>query len=609
MTADAGGLNQVGLSPSAAAGAADATPTSPSPGGLGHAAPPDPPSPQRDRSPTAPPSLSTGGAPSPPQRDGNSDSADGQDGQPPPSLFTSAMPAVGAASVNADQGDDADAAAPQQPRPVSPPPISVKPPPAGLTVPMFGGSTASSASGAVSPARTASPAPSAQRRTLEPPPTGPYDRTQQRVLIVGSGFGMELNPAQYQVVANAGFQIHVVKTLPNPESPEFPVNTFLPTLIRDIEAFKPHLVVSASKGGAYMTALWQSGRWTGPCVIINRHPTLIGLPKGVTVVLCHGSNDEYYQYRRGDIEALVRSGSPNRTLFYYTGNSGLLGRGYTREGDRHNMASLLSYDCLPRLLDAAMCGGDPEIHLMLSWNRFVTAERLASEEWLGYSPHALRRLWESRDQKGMDDNVLFTVDPSSEEYAHVEICFRAQPTVPRAYHDMNPGMWAHLDIFKIERVENGMQEDGNAEPYYRSLARGIENQGLEFSPGLHTKWAWHGSSAVEDIVSNPISGFQPLMSGSRASALWGPGTYFARDAKYVYDGGFCKILPDGSKQMLLCLLMTGIPCLGDPSHPGVLPIRHGRHRYNSSVDCLSNPEIYVTQNPGAAYPAYVITFA
>jgi len=60
--------------------------------------------------------------------------------------------------------------------------------------------------------------------------------------------------------------------------------------------------------------------------------------------------------------------------------------------------------------------------------------------------------------------------------------------------------------------------------------------------------------------------------------------------------------------MLLCLLMSGIPCLGDPNHRGVLPIRQGRHRYNSSVDSISNPEIYVTQTPGAAYPAYVITF-
>merc|ERR1712232_317377 len=209
------------------------------------------------------------------------------------------------------------------------------------------------------------------------------------------------------------------------------------------------------------------------------------------------------------------------------------------------------------------------------------------------------------NQNGSDENVLFEVPVASEEHAMVSAVFRAQPAVPRAYSDMNPGMWQHLTISKIERVENGMQEDGNVEPYFRQMQRGIENQGSAFVPGLHTKWAFHGSSAIEEIVSNPISGFQPLMSGARAASLWGPGTYFARDAKYCYDGGFCHPLPDGSRQMLLCLLTTGMPCLGCPTHRGVLPVRHGRHRYNSSVDCISNPEIYVIQNPGAAYPAYV----
>lgn len=108
-------------------------------------------------------------------------------------------------------------------------------------------------------------------------------------------------------------------------------------------------------------------------------------------------------------------------------------------------------------------------------------------------------------------------------------------------------------------------------------------------PGLHTRWAFHGSSAVAALLHalspmkeqalsvlsknwlilvqlrNPLSpiqslaarmnchfvshcqkynqqqtcdiqdsqnrGFQPLMSGTRGNALWGSGTYFARDAK------------------------------------------------------------------------------
>jgi len=370
------------------------------------------------------------------------------------------------------------------------------------------------------------------------------------------------------------------------------------------------VVACASKGGAYMVALWQTRLWAGPSLLINKHPALLSLPQGVPVILCHGSNDEVYQYKREDLEALIRTGTRNRCFLYYTANSGLLnGRAYTREGDRHNMASILQYDCLPRLLDAAMSGGDPELHLMRSWDGMVTSERREAEQWLGHSPCDLPQFWQSADQEGMDENVLFQVVPGTEEFAKVEAIFRAQPAVPRAYTDMSPGMWQQLTVSNIERVENGMQLEGNAEPYYKLLQRGIENQGLEFVPGLHTKWLFHGSSAVEEIASNPTCGFQPLMSGTRGAALWGPGTYFARDAKYVYDGGFCKTLPSGEKQILLCLVMAGMPCLGCPNHRGVLPIRHGRHRYNTSVDSISNPEIFVTQNPGAAYPAYVVTFA
>jgi hypothetical protein len=35
---------------------------------------------------------------------------------------------------------------------------------------------------------------------------------------------------------------------------------------------------------------------------------------------------------------------------------------------------------------------------------------------------------------------------------------------------MNPGMWQYISILMIERGENGMQEDGSAEPYYKAAA-------------------------------------------------------------------------------------------------------------------------------------------
>jgi len=121
---------------------------------------------------------------------------------------------------------------------------------------------------------------------------------------------------------------------------------------------------------------------------------------------------------------------------------------------------------------------------------------------------------------------------------------------------------------------------------------------------------FHGTGALEEIINDPITGFQPLASGVRMGSLWGAGTYFARDAKYVVNSNFCQPGPDGLKQMIVALVTTGIPCLGAPEQKGILPYRNGKapYKYNSSVDSLSSPEIFITQQPSAAYPAYVITF-
>ncbi len=57
----------------------------------------------------------------------------------------------------------------------------------------------------------------------------------------------------------------------------------------------------------------------------------------------------------------------------------------------------------------------PELQLMRSWRGMLTQERLAAEDWLGYVP-GMRRLWESSEQKGMDEQILFDVQPGTEEY-------------------------------------------------------------------------------------------------------------------------------------------------------------------------------------------------
>jgi hypothetical protein len=434
-----------------------------------------------------------------------------------------------------------------------------------------------------------------------------YDRREQRVLIIGVGFGLKVNEKQYAMIKDAGFQTKVIHDIPNPELPNFNMTPHIYKLRDVINDFKPHLLAVASKGGAYLAVLWHLGYWTGPVVILNRHPTLTEFPKDANVVLAHGSNDEVYPQPRERLEAVVRTGSANRCLLYYTKNSGLIGGStLTRQGDFHNMESLLLYDCLPRLFDAALCEEGPEMQLFQSWMQMISDERSEAERWLGYTIADLQRMWDCSRQLS-DDRVLFEVPKDSEEWQKVSAIFKAQPKVKRAYHDMNPGMWENIKIERIDRVENLLQSEG-CDTYTKIIQQGLEQQGLRFRPGLHTRWAFHGSAAVDAIVNDPVAGFQPLLGGSRANMVWGPGTYFARDAKYIYDGGFARTLPDGSAQTLLCLMVTGMACLGDPDHKGLLPIRSGRHRYNSSVDYLSNPEIFITQYSHAAYPAYVITF-
>lgn len=439
-----------------------------------------------------------------------------------------------------------------------------------------------------------------------PKPHHDKPRYEKFVLIISPGFGRELNPAQAALVQRSGLKVQYVD-VPNPEQPGFPMMAYLPQVREAIEMFRPDALVSASKGTAYVLALWKKGLWAGPTVMINAHPQLVQIPQDMTVVVSHGSNDELWPRSRSDLEKIMATGSKNKCFLYYTADSGRFSGGFTRRGDQHNQASLLQYDCLPRLIDAAICESGPEMHMVSTWLQRLSPQRNEAEQWLSYCPEQLRNRWASMDHMGMDDKKLYEVQRNSDEFVKVATIFKATPAEPPSYVGISDADWERTAILRVERIENGLLEQSE-DAYYECLWRSIEDQGLTFQPGVHTRWAFHGTDQIESIIEDPMTGFQPLASGTRLGSLWGSGTYFARDARYVVEGNFCRQGKDGTRQMLMCLLMTGMPCLGDPEHHGVLPFRQKPHRYNSSVDSLSSPEIFVTQHPGAAYPAYLITF-
>jgi hypothetical protein len=336
--------------------------------------------------------------------------------------------------------------------------------------------------------------------------------------------------------------------------------------------------------------------------MLNVHPNLKQLPEDVTIVIVHGLSDELYTRPRAELEQLIATGTPNMCYLYTTSDSGQLGGVHVRKSDTHNMASLLTLECLPRLVDACLSPA-PEMQMMWSWRTLLDPQRIAAEEWLGCKPEDLTRRWTSEYGKNLQP-----VQFNSEEFQKIATLFLTSPKEVSCYRGMDAQKWQNTSIRKIERVENNAQMEGSSKPYYESLQRSILEQGLAFEPTVHTRWAFHGTPSIESVVNSPMAGFQPLKEGPNFGSVFGYGTYFARDAKFVADANMACKAPDGTSKILLCLVMSGMTCCGSPEQHGVLPFRQQPHRYNSSVDSLSSPEIFIMQHPSSAYPAYVITF-
>jgi len=452
-----------------------------------------------------------------------------------------------------------------------------------------------------------------------PPPFAPQPRRQMsrseiRILIIGSGFGLAINPQQGRLIKNAGFEVFFCHGLPNPEGGNFDVRSHLHVVQEDIRRYQPHVLAAASKGGVYVVGVWNAGIWRGATLLLNAHPTCRCIPQGMNVVLAHGMNDEHYKVSREHLERLISTGSPNRCFLYITMDSGLLATGvHTRKGDMHNMQSILLRDCLPRLIDSLLCPEGPEVHMMRTWHGQLSPCRIAAETWLGYCPERVGRLWVSRDQQQAGDrpkNVLYAVPPGSEEFKKVEQIFKAPPEMAPAYRPMDEVEWMKVRVVAVDRIENLVQEEFCRRPYYEHLKGSLSKQGVTFEPGVHSCWAFHGCCLdnLFSIAESP-KGFEQRYRPQSWTSVWGSGFYFAREALYVAGGHFCNPpARDGTRKMLLCQLLLGASCLGDPKHT-TLPFRQRPHRYNSSVDSLSSPEIYVLQESGAIYPAYVITFA
>lgn len=461
-----------------------------------------------------------------------------------------------------------------------------------------------------------------------PAPSAP-DRSGKRVLAIGPGFGFLANPEQIRIVERAGYTVNRL-LVRNPQEQGFQMDNEVGELLTAIESFQPDAILCASKGGAYMVRLWELMEQNQlpkiPCLMINVHPSVAALPKDVKIVLVQGSEEEVWPRARGynargeaedgSLEHLIRTGSPGLCYLYYTVDKGGMRR---RRGDKHNPASLLKYDCLPRLIDSLVLsdvyGDFPAFAFPITSGVFTSFERRQHETTLGCDPRSLRKFWVSKDKKGLDDQQRFDVDPASEEFTAVAGIFKSEPSVERFY--ASGVMAASMSVERIERLENGFQHE-SMDSSYDIVQKRLKLHGSKYVNGVHARWLFHGAGSaeiVEEIVGDPSVGFKPWFN---QRGLWGKGVYFARDVAYSIEcPGCCNTCldDDGNMMVLLCLVQTGLPCVGEEHMTENMPkvhegMRPQKIRYDTFVDCPSNPEIFVMpQGVANAYPAYIIHFS
>ena len=89
--------------------------------------------------------------------------------------------------------------------------------------------------------------------------------------------------------------------------------------------------------------------------------------------------------------------------------------------------------------------------------------------------------------------------------------------------------------------------------------------------------------------------------------MYGKGVYFAHDASYSARDQYSPRDAQNNKHVFLAKVLTGEFVVGS-SNDVTPPSKNGLILYDSVVDNVSNPSIFVIFGDAQAYPDYLITF-
>ncbi|XP_068584437.1 protein mono-ADP-ribosyltransferase PARP15 [Cebidichthys violaceus] len=179
------------------------------------------------------------------------------------------------------------------------------------------------------------------------------------------------------------------------------------------------------------------------------------------------------------------------------------------------------------------------------------------------------------------------LQPSSAEYRTVKEAFKR--TVQKT-------------VMKIERLQ-----DVHLRRVYEAQKQHISDKN-KHPGGAGEKLLYHGTTR-DNCDSIMKTGFNRSFSGQNATS-YGHGSYFAVDASYSAHPTYSKPAADGSQLMFVVRVLTGVSTLGHSNlkTPPARSDQQSSDRYDSVVDNIANPSMYVVFHDNQAYPEYLITF-
>jgi poly [ADP-ribose] polymerase 10/14/15 len=163
-------------------------------------------------------------------------------------------------------------------------------------------------------------------------------------------------------------------------------------------------------------------------------------------------------------------------------------------------------------------------------------------------------------------------------------------------------------VEKVERIQNLTLWQSFAVKRQTVLSRqGLEDDSTPDPSKLERVWLFHGTTV--DIVPKIVQqGFNRAFCGRNAT-LYGKGVYMARDASYSSSKAYAAPDAAGIQRMFLCRVVVGEYCQGvkDALAPSLRDAE--KHLlYDTTVDNMRDPSIFVTYHDAQVYPEYLVHF-